>query len=349
MRRTLFRVAALALCASALSGCSMLSGGDKVSAAAPTPAGTGTTAMPTDVPSGVHQAQLLRTSGDLSGALHLISQLMLVAPDDARVVGEYGKLLVQQGRSDDATQFLRRAVELAPTDWTVYSALGVAYDQLNDSANAKLAYEHALMLKPGEPAILNNYGMSRMLAGDTEAARALMLQAKASGSKDPKIDANLALLESSSPAPVKPVTAALAPAPHVAAETPAVSHLPTPVTVKSIAPVAVVITPAVKHGATSVTAKPTAPVATASVPGPKPVVAVAAPTPIIRNGMSVIMQEVPVDPKAGRVAVRVVAPVKTAQAGTQPVAAAVVAKPAKAAKPLDHIPALRMTADAGKP
>jgi len=352
MRRTLFRVAALALCATALSGCSMLSGGDKVSAAAPTPTGTGTMALPTDVPSGVHQAQLLRTSGDLNGSMHLISQLMLVAPDDARVVGEYGKLLVQQGRSDDAAQFLRRAVELAPTDWTVYSALGVAYDQLNDSVDAKLAYEHALVLKPGEPAILNNYGMSRMLAGDATAARALMLQAKASGSKDPKIDSNLALLDSSSPAPAKPapVTAALAPAHHIAAETPAVSHLPTPVTVKPIAPVAVVITPAVRHAAVPVSVKANAPVATASASGEKPVVAVAAPTPIIRNGMSVIMQEVPVDPKAGRVAVRVVPAVKTAQAGTAPQPTAVVAKPAKtAAKPLDHIPALRMTADAGKP
>ena len=353
MRRTLFRVAALALCASALSGCSMLSGGDKVSAAAPTPTGTGTMALPTDVPSGVHQAQLLRTSGDLNGAMHLISQLMLVAPDDPRVVGEYGKLLVQQGRSDDAVQFLRRAVELAPTEWSVYSALGVAYDQLNDSADAKLAYEHALVLKPGEPAILNNYGMSRMLAGDAAAARALMLQAKASGSKDPKIDSNLALLENSSPAPAKPapVNAALAPAPHVAAETRAVSHLPTPVTVKPIAPVAVVITPAVRHAAAPAV-KANAPVATASASGEKPVVAVAAPTPIIRNGMSVIMQEVPVDPKAGHVAVRVVPTVKTAQAvaAPQPVAAAAVAKPAKTpAKPLDHIPALRMTADAGKP
>jgi hypothetical protein len=55
---------------------------------------------------------------------------------------------------------------------------------------------------------------------------------------------------------------------------------------------------------------------------------------------------------AGHVAVRVVPAVKTARAGTvqQPVVAAVVAKPAKTpAKPLDHIPALRMTADAGKP
>ena len=352
MRRTLFRVAALALCASALSGCSMLTGGDKVSAAAPSASGTSALPLPTDVPTGVHQAQLLRTSGDLNGAMHLISQFMLVAPDDAHVVGEYGKLLVQQGRSDDAVQFLRRAVELAPTDWADYSALGVAYDQLNDPADAKLAYEHALALKPGEPAILNNYGMSRMLAGDAVGARALMMQAKASGSKDPKIDSNLALLESASPAVAKPapVTATLAPAPHVATETPAVSHVPTPVIVKPIAPVAVVITPAARHPAAPVTAKPSVAVVTApSSHVATPAVAVAAPTPIIRNGISVIMQEVPFDPKAGRVAVRVAPVAAKPAAAPLHVAAAVGAKPAKTAKPLDHIPALRMTADVSKP
>src|SRR6185437_2157357 len=144
MQRTLFRVAALALSASALSACSMMAGGDKVAAAAPRPADTNATAIAADVTSVIHQAQALRAKGDLDGELRIISQLMLAQPDDARVVGEYGKLLVQQARSNDAVQFLNRAVELAPSDWTYYSALGVAYDQLADPANAKLAYERAL-------------------------------------------------------------------------------------------------------------------------------------------------------------------------------------------------------------
>jgi tetratricopeptide (TPR) repeat protein len=140
-------------------------------------------------------------------------------------VGEYGKLLVQQGRSDDAAQFLRRAVELQPNDWSLYSALGVAYDQLNDQPNAKLAYERALTMKPGEPAILNNYAMSRMLAGDTAAARSLLAQAQASGSTDPKIARNLALLDSMTPTmatvPPNAAMAAAAPRPPVAHGTPA--------------------------------------------------------------------------------------------------------------------------------
>ncbi len=90
--------------------------------------------MAADIDGGVRQAQLLRTSGDLDGATRILSQLMLAAPDDPRVVGEYGKLLVQEKASADAVQFLRRAIELQPNDWTLYSALGVAYDQQSDPA-----------------------------------------------------------------------------------------------------------------------------------------------------------------------------------------------------------------------
>lgn len=343
MQTTLFRVAALALGTSALSACSMMTGGDKVAAAAPRPAETSAVAIAADVTSVIHQAQGLRAKGDLDGEMHIISQLMLAQPDDARVVGEYGKLLVQQGRSNDAVAFLHRAVELAPSDWTYYSALGVAYDQLADPANAKLAYERALALKPGEAAILNNYGMSRMLAGDAAGARALMLQAKASGSTDPKIESNLALLEST--APVKPapapVTASIAPATQVA-----------PVSVQKPVVVSHAATPVVNRVPTPVVIKPIAPVATASVAAPN--AASTAPTVIVHNGTRVVMQAVPVDPKAGPVAHWMPAkPVKAAGA-TVNVAAAAPTKPAKtdkSAKPssLDHIPALRMTADAGKP
>jgi Flp pilus assembly protein TadD len=341
MQRTLFRVAALALSASALSACSMMAGGDKVAAAAPRPAETSAAAIAADVTSVIHQAQALRAKGDLDGEMHIISQLMLAQPDDARVVGEYGKLLVQQGRSNDAVAFLHRAVELAPSDWTFYSALGVAYDQLADPANAKLAYERALALKPGEAAILNNYGMSRMLAGDPNGARALMLQAKASGSTDPKIESNLALLESTAPAKPAPapVTASIAPATQV-----------TPVSVQKPMVVSHAATPIVSRVPTPVVTKPIAPVTTASVAAPN--TASAAPTIITHNGTSVVMQAVPVDPKAGPVAHWT--PAKPAKVATVNVAAAAPTKPAKtdkSARPasLDHIPALRMTADAGKP
>jgi Flp pilus assembly protein TadD len=82
------------------------------------------------------KAKTLRQQGDFGGAAHALAQLMLVAPDDARVIGEYGKVMVNQGRSDDAIAFLKHALDMAPNDWSLYSAIGMAYDQKDDFAYA---------------------------------------------------------------------------------------------------------------------------------------------------------------------------------------------------------------------
>ena len=77
------------------------------------------------------------------------------------------------------------------------------------------------------------------------------------------------------------------------------------------------------------------------------------PTPITRNGLRVVMQDVPVDPKAGPVtaakSVKAKAAPVAAKLAPANVAAAVTPKVAAKPAPLDHIQALRMTADAGKP
>lgn len=142
------------------------------------------------------KAKTLRQQGDFGGAAHALAQLMLVAPDDARVIGEYGKVMVNQGRSDDAIAFLKHALDMAPNDWTLYSAIGMAYDQKDDFANSKLAYDRALLLSPGEPAVLNNYAMSRMLAGDLAGAQKYMAQAMAQpgAAANPKLAENAALI-----------------------------------------------------------------------------------------------------------------------------------------------------------
>src|SRR5688500_11831956 len=50
----------------------------------------------------VRQAQLQRRAGDLTGATQTLSQLVLIAPDDPRVLGEYGKVLLDKGEVADA-------------------------------------------------------------------------------------------------------------------------------------------------------------------------------------------------------------------------------------------------------
>ncbi len=169
--------------------------------------------MAADLDGQIANAQALRAQGDYPGATKILGQLMLIAPDNARVVGEYGKNLVQQGRAKEALDFLKRAVELSPSDWSLYSASGVAYDQNGQYAAAKVAYQQALTLRPGNAAVLNNFALSRMQAGDLSGARQLLAQAQAAGGADPKIASNVALLASLSPTPAAVSTPAKSAAP----------------------------------------------------------------------------------------------------------------------------------------
>ena len=218
-------LASLLLCGTVLASCASSDDGVLGSIGQHKSVSTASSAAPTDVDSGVRQAQLSRLAGRYDDAIHTLSQLMLVASDDPRVVGEYGKTLTEKGRAQEAVEFLTRATELQPRDWTLYSALGVAYDETGDQISAGRAYEHALALRPGEPAILNNYALSRMLASDPSMARQLISSAaSAGGSSDPKIARNIVLVNAlaaqPAPAPVAQAPVAAAPKADVAVQIP---------------------------------------------------------------------------------------------------------------------------------
>ncbi len=143
----------------------------------------------------IQKAQALRKKGDYDGAIKILGQLVLVSPDSVRAVGEYGKVLVLEGRAREAVEFLDRAVVLDSSDWSLQSALGVACDEAGDYAKAKIAYEAALRLKPDEAIVLNNYALSRLMAGDPAAAETLIRKATALSS-DAKIARNLVMIDS---------------------------------------------------------------------------------------------------------------------------------------------------------
>jgi len=305
--------------------------------------------LPTTLNGEIRRAQLLRAKGDYDEAARSLAQLMLVEPDDGRVVGEYGKVLEQEGHSREALPFLKRAAQLSPNDWSVQSALGVAYDQVDDHASARAAYERALVLRPGEGGVLNNYAVSRMLAGDYAGAKRLFAQAEANGASNPKLAGNLEKLAALAPQPAPQA----APAP--ALPQPATPHVQAPavsVSVKSNVTVAA----APQQAATRHSQAPAAPVSVksnvtvaevpqiprASLPAATKDghvsasvgVAVAAPKAL---GGQVVMQRVPHDPLAGPVPVRHAAP-KLASNRPKPQPAAKKSQP--------ETPSLRTAADA---
>jgi len=224
----------------------------------------------------IDKARTQRALGDYHSAAKALAQMMLVAPDDVRVVSEYGKVLVAMGRSDDAIEFLKRALELNNNDWTLYSAIGAAFDQKNKFDDARIAYQRGLQLSPNSAALLNNYAMSRMLAGDLPAAQGLIARAQMAGN-DPKIAHNAALmadLRGGKTPRIAPAAAAAAPEPAPAPKQVTAHAQPLPV---------------------------------ARAPLPAPVVAKAdAPQVVKTDAGRVMMQAVPKDPLAG--------PVETASA-----------------------------------
>ncbi|HKD46593.1 MAG TPA: tetratricopeptide repeat protein [Rhizomicrobium sp.] len=229
MMRITSSLAALLLCGSVLSGCASNSGATVGSLGQHKDVVVQDSAPPTDVASGVRQAQLARQAGRYDDAIRTLSQLMLVASDDPRVVGEYGKTLVEKGHPQEAIDFLTRATELQPKDWTLFSALGVGYDEAGQQDLARQAYTHAMALKPNEPSVLNNYALSRMLANDPVMARQLMASAaSAGGASDPKIARNIALVNSLEPvhAPGPVAEAPKTPEPKVALRTPSSASMP---------------------------------------------------------------------------------------------------------------------------
>ncbi|HEY5338429.1 MAG TPA: tetratricopeptide repeat protein [Rhizomicrobium sp.] len=354
-------------------------------AAAPAPSAT---AQPKTMKDALNEqiqdAQVLRQQGKFPEAAKALGQIMLVAPDDVRVMAEYGKTLTQMGRSNEAVAFLTRAVQMQANDWTVYSALGVAYDQLDKRTEAREAYDRALALKPGEPSVLNNYAVSRMLAGDYAGAQKMLMQVQASGANDPRVAGNLAKLAeleaSKAPAKAEPVVTAAAPHANVSA-----AHAP--VTTAALAP------PKAEGGvmmqkvptdplagpvgkdrtAHATPPAPPAPVAVASTPpkaapstathapaalavAAKTPTAIAAAQPVVAG--KVMMEKVPVDPLAGPVATRTAAqtPKKPAPKAAHVETAAAKpkdAKPAEAPKTvmakasttLSAAPALRTASD----
>lgn len=295
MLRIAPRTMIVLLCGTVLAGCASmtpdvakLTGGDTQAGHARKEASNVVTekTAPSDLEGGVRQAQLMRLAGHYDDAIHVLSQLMLVASDDPRVVAEYGKTLAEKGRAQDAVEFLNRGIELSANDWTLYSALGVSYDQLGNQVSARAAYEHALALRPEEPSVLNNYALSRMLAGDSDGARILINRAKlAGGASDAKIASNIALLNKIDPA--------------AASQNLAAAQKPAAMPARQVAP-------AIASNA---------PPATQQRPMPQPV-AQNAPRPIVPNmqqpqkvamapmqASGVVMQAVPFDPFAGPVQV----------------------------------------------
>ena len=108
--------------------------------------------------------------------------------------GAYGKALAGAGQFEPALDAVRRAQTPEYPDWKLLSAEGAILDQLGKQAEARALYRKALDLKPNEPSVMSNLGMSYVLEGDLRTAEVQLRSAAQAPGADSRVRQNLALV-----------------------------------------------------------------------------------------------------------------------------------------------------------
>jgi Flp pilus assembly protein TadD len=79
-------------------------------------------------------------------------------PRNYKLAIEYGIVLTERGKNDEALGLLNRASGMIDWDPELWNYIGVAYWNKGDLDHAVLAYEHALSLDPQYAVVLSNLG-----------------------------------------------------------------------------------------------------------------------------------------------------------------------------------------------
>jgi Flp pilus assembly protein TadD len=162
-------------------------------AAAATAWGKAYDSNPKDRTTIINYAAALRQNGQSEQAVAVLRRGVVLFPKDQGIAGAYGKALAANGDFDQALRVIRGAQQDDRPDWRLYSTEGAILDQLGQTAEARLRYAKALQIAPGEPSVLNNFGLSYLLAGELTEAEKLLRQAAQSPKATSRIRQNLAL------------------------------------------------------------------------------------------------------------------------------------------------------------
>lgn len=131
-----------------------------------------------DHPDALHGLGMaLRIQKDFDGALPLIQQAIILAPERVDYYNDLGMLFQERGDLEKAISFHKRALKINTNFVPAYINLGVAYKRINKFDDAIDAYRKAIALQPDSPAAHNNLGNLLRIKGDLNGARKELKQA----------------------------------------------------------------------------------------------------------------------------------------------------------------------------
>jgi arylsulfatase A-like enzyme/Flp pilus assembly protein TadD len=106
----------------------------------------------------LYLATVLQSRRRLEEAMAVLEKGSKDNPRSYKLAMEYGIVLAETGRNDEALGVLTRAAGMIDWDPELWNYLGVAYWNKGDLDHARTAYEKALALDPGYAVVLNNLG-----------------------------------------------------------------------------------------------------------------------------------------------------------------------------------------------
>lgn len=151
-------------------------------------------ANPQDRATAMTYARALHGLDQNAQAVAVLQGLAIQYPDDMKVLGAYGKALADAGDFRQAAEVLSRAHTPDRPDWTILSAQGSVADQMGDHETARGYYEAALKIRPDEPSVLSNLGLSYALSRQLSKAEETLREAASQPAADARVRQNYALV-----------------------------------------------------------------------------------------------------------------------------------------------------------
>jgi Flp pilus assembly protein TadD len=148
---------------------------------------------PRDAKTAINYAKNLKAMGEKQQALAVMQQASIYHGTNRALNAEYGRLALEFDQVSLAQKLLEQADDPANPDWRVISARGTVLAKQGIYKDAIAHYQRALTVAPNEASILNNLAMAYVALGEPDKAEPLLKRAAAAGSRDGRVNQNLAL------------------------------------------------------------------------------------------------------------------------------------------------------------
>jgi Flp pilus assembly protein TadD len=147
-----------------------------------------------DAEAAIRYAQALRATEQRGQAAAVLEQASMENPQNKALLGAFGRALADVGRYEQALDVLSRAHTPDQPDWHILNVQGAVLDQVGRHDEARRHYASALKIKPDDPSVLSNLGLSYTLTNDLKRAEETLRRATMQPGAAPKVRQNLALV-----------------------------------------------------------------------------------------------------------------------------------------------------------